>query len=152
MSTRCQSRSKRDISINASIMRLRPEIYDEAKRIVHEVIEQMHQQFQSIIHLIMVVNLLSYYRNGGYTDESNRQRSERIISVEGAYNVRDLGGYTTKDGERQLGNRSIVRTAVHKLSGESRTHLTDRGIVNVIDLRHAKKWKKRRTYLQKTSV
>lgn len=63
---------------------------------------------------------------------------ERVLSVEGAYNVRDLGGYATKDGRTTNWGTFYRADGLHRLSGESRTDLTGRGIFNVIDLRHAK--------------
>ena len=63
---------------------------------------------------------------------------ERVFSVEGAYNVRDLGGYATKDGRTTNWGTFYRADGLHRLSGESRTDLTGRGIFNVIDLRHAK--------------
>lgn len=64
--------------------------------------------------------------------------SDRIISVEGAYNVRDLGGYTTKNGTTTTWGVFYRADGLHKLSESSRTLLTDRDIAHVIDLRHAR--------------
>ena len=59
----------------------------------------------------------------------------RGIPVEGAYNVRDLGGYATSDG-RQTRWRTLFRAAdIHALSPSAQSTLTDAGVRNVIDLR-----------------
>ncbi len=59
----------------------------------------------------------------------------RSIPVEGAYNVRDLGGYATADG-RQTRWRTLFRAAdIHALSPSAQSTLTDAGVKHVIDLR-----------------
>ena len=59
----------------------------------------------------------------------------RAIPVEGAYNVRDLGGYETADG-RQVRWRTLFRAAdIHALSPSAQATLIDAGVRTVIDLR-----------------
>ena len=59
----------------------------------------------------------------------------RAIPVEGAYNVRDLGGYETADG-RQTRWRTLFRAAdIHALSPSDQSTLIDAGVRTVIDLR-----------------
>ena len=59
----------------------------------------------------------------------------RSIPVEGAYNVRDLGGYATMDGG-QTRWRTLFRAAdIHALSPSAQATLTDAGVKHVIDLR-----------------
>ena len=59
----------------------------------------------------------------------------RAIPVEGAYNVRDLGGYDTADG-RQVRWRTLFRAAdIHALTPAARATLIDAGVRTVIDLR-----------------
>ncbi len=59
----------------------------------------------------------------------------RAIPVEGAFNVRDLGGYETADG-KQVRWRTLFRAAdIHALSPSAQATLTDAGVTNVIDLR-----------------
>ncbi len=59
----------------------------------------------------------------------------RRIPVEGAFNVRDLGGYATVDGG-QTRWRTLFRAAdIHALSRSAQATLTDAGVRNVIDLR-----------------
>ena len=59
----------------------------------------------------------------------------RGISLKGAYNVRDLGGYDTADG-RQTRWRTLFRAAdIHALSSSDQSTLIDAGVKTVIDLR-----------------
>ena len=59
----------------------------------------------------------------------------RSIPVEGAHNVRDLGGYATMDGG-QTRWRTLFRAAdIHALSPSAQAALTDAGVKHVIDLR-----------------
>ena len=59
----------------------------------------------------------------------------RAIAVEGASNVRDLGGYETSDG-RQTRWRALFRAAdIHHLSPSAQSTLIDAGVRTVIDLR-----------------
>ncbi|WP_235886361.1 tyrosine-protein phosphatase [Paenibacillus cymbidii] len=61
----------------------------------------------------------------------------RVLPVEGAFNVRDLGGYATKDGGTTRWGAFLRADGLHKLSDDSRTALIGRGVGTVIDLRHA---------------
>ena len=59
----------------------------------------------------------------------------RAVPLEGAYNVRDLGGYETADG-RQVRWRTLFRAAdIHALSPSDQSTLIDIGVGTVIDLR-----------------
>ena len=59
----------------------------------------------------------------------------RHLDIDGAYNVRDLGGYPTSDG-RQTRWKTFVRAAsLHALPPASQSALIDYGIRTVIDLR-----------------
>ena len=59
----------------------------------------------------------------------------RAIPVEGAHNVRDLGGYETADG-RQIRWRTLFRAAdIHALTPAAQSTLIDAGVRTVIDLR-----------------
>ena len=61
--------------------------------------------------------------------------TRRSIPVEGAHNVRDLGGYATMDGG-QTRWRTLFRAAdIHALSPSAQATLTDAGVKHVIDLR-----------------
>ncbi len=62
---------------------------------------------------------------------------ERLIALEGAHNVRDLGGYRTTNGGLTRW-RSILRgDALHGLSEADIDTLLDNGLTTVIDLRNA---------------
>ena len=59
----------------------------------------------------------------------------RRLKLEGAYNVRDLGGYATHDG-RQTRWRTLLRAdELHRLAPMSQTGIIDYGVRTVIDLR-----------------
>ncbi|WP_105438401.1 tyrosine-protein phosphatase [Neorhizobium sp. T25_13] len=62
---------------------------------------------------------------------------ERLIALEGAHNVRDLGGYRITNGSLTRW-RSILRgDALHRLSAADIETLLDNGLATVIDLRNA---------------
>ena len=59
----------------------------------------------------------------------------RHLDIDGAYNVRDLGGYPTSDG-RQTRWKTFIRAAsLHALQPRAQAALIDYGIRTVIDLR-----------------
>jgi len=59
----------------------------------------------------------------------------RHIAVEGTFNIRDLGGYITENGETQW--RRVLRAdGLHRLDAEGVAVLLDEGVSTVIDLRH----------------
>lgn len=63
------------------------------------------------------------------------QTYDRLIALDGAHNVRDLGGYETANGGLTRW-RSILRgDALHGLSGTDMDRLLDHGLTTVIDLR-----------------
>jgi protein-tyrosine phosphatase len=68
---------------------------------------------------------------------SNSQNSapQRHISLEGAYNVRDVGGYPTKHGKRTRWNTLFRADGLHALTHEDQRRLLDRDIRKIIDLR-----------------
>ena len=59
----------------------------------------------------------------------------RQIKVEGAYNIRDLGGYQTKDGRYTKWRRMIRADNTDQLPRKSREELKKYGVSVVIDLR-----------------
>lgn len=62
---------------------------------------------------------------------------DRLIALQGAHNVRDLGGYATADGGLTRW-RSILRgDALHGLSPADMDDLLRHGLTTVIDLRNA---------------
>ncbi|SFJ55195.1 protein-tyrosine phosphatase [Paenibacillus sp. UNC496MF] len=62
---------------------------------------------------------------------------QRVLRLEGAYNVRDLGGYETKDGSMTRWGLLYRADNLHALSEGSRQELVKRGIATVIDLRYS---------------
>ncbi len=60
---------------------------------------------------------------------------QRHLNLEGAYNIRDIGGYPTSDG-RCTRWKTLLRTdSLHKLPPESQAFLIEYGVCTVIDLR-----------------
>src|SRR4051794_18617227 len=59
----------------------------------------------------------------------------RNLTVEGAYNVRDMGGYPTTDGHSTRWNIFIRAGNLDKVSPDGCQYLNDYGLKTVIDLR-----------------
>ena len=64
---------------------------------------------------------------------------KRRLEIEGAYNVRDLGGYCTGNGCRTRWQRFLRADSLHQLSPSAQTALLDYGVRTVIDLRRTSK-------------
>ncbi len=63
------------------------------------------------------------------------ENHSRAIELEGGYNFRDLGGYTTKDG-RQIAWRKLFRSGkLNELTQTDRNRVMDLGIKSVVDFR-----------------
>ena len=63
-------------------------------------------------------------------------RQRRLI-LEGAYNVRDIGGYVTVDGRRTRWRTLLRGDSLHRLSTADQATLLDCGVRTIIDLRAA---------------
>jgi len=61
----------------------------------------------------------------------------RHIALEGAYNIRDLGGYATAQGTQTAWRRFLRADSPHALSEAGQTALQAEGLGTVIDLRTA---------------
>lgn len=62
-------------------------------------------------------------------------KPSRQIEIAGAYNLRDIGGYTTSD-QRRTRWRTLLRSAsLHRLTLDSWRTLRDHGVRTIIDLR-----------------
>jgi protein-tyrosine phosphatase len=60
---------------------------------------------------------------------------ERQLRLEGAYNVRDVGGYLTDDGRITRWRRLLRADGMHRLTEEAQRTLLDTGLRTIIDLR-----------------
>lgn len=61
---------------------------------------------------------------------------QRHLPLEGVYNLRDVGGYTTQDGGMIRWRTFLRADALHKLTPAAQQALIDYGVRTVIDLRH----------------
>ncbi|MCS6938644.1 MAG: tyrosine-protein phosphatase [Roseiflexaceae bacterium] len=59
----------------------------------------------------------------------------RHIRLEGAHNVRDVGGYPTLDGRMTQWRRLLRADSLHRLTAEDQQRLRDYGVRTIIDLR-----------------
>jgi protein-tyrosine phosphatase len=60
----------------------------------------------------------------------------RDITLEGACNVRDLGGYPTASGQETAWRKVLRADSLHKLTAADRQELIDLGVSQMIDLRY----------------
>lgn len=60
---------------------------------------------------------------------------ERILSLQGGYNFRELGGYETKNGLKVKNNRLLRASALENLTEEDLIYLHKYGVDTVIDFR-----------------
>lgn len=78
---------------------------------------------------------------------------DRLLKLDGAFNVRDIGGYTTSDGRSVQSGRLFRADGLHKLSEQDQALLLGRGIQTVIDLRHEHELlQKRNVFADSTAV
>ena len=63
--------------------------------------------------------------------------TRRHLDLEGAYNIRDIGGYRTKDGRLTRWNTLLRAGSLHRLPPSSQAALIGYGVRTVIDLRTA---------------
>ena len=61
----------------------------------------------------------------------------RHLPLEGAYNVRDIGGYETQDGRTTRWRTLFRADSLHRLTSASQTTLLDYGLRTVLDLRRS---------------
>jgi protein-tyrosine phosphatase len=59
----------------------------------------------------------------------------RRVKISGTYNVRDIGGYPTKDGKFTQRGKYYRADSIHQLPVESRKLLLEKGINLIVDLR-----------------
>jgi protein-tyrosine phosphatase len=60
---------------------------------------------------------------------------QRHIPLEGAHNVRDVGGYPTLDGRMTQWRRLLRADSLHRLTAEDQQRLRNYGVRTIIDLR-----------------
>lgn len=64
------------------------------------------------------------------------QTGQRHLPLEGSYNIRDVGGYTTGDGGTTRWRTFLRADSLHRLTPVGQQELIDYGVRTVIDLRH----------------
>ena len=62
-------------------------------------------------------------------------RATRHLDLEGAYNIRDIGGYETIDGRRTRPRTLFRSDSLHNLTPDSQRALVSEGLRTVVDLR-----------------
>jgi protein-tyrosine phosphatase len=67
----------------------------------------------------------------------NDSESKRHIPLEGAYNMRDAGGYPTQDGGRVRWRTLWRADSLHDLTVADQARLRELGVRTIVDLRHA---------------
>ena len=65
-------------------------------------------------------------------------RASRHLDLEGAYNIRDIGGYETVDGRRTRPRTLFRSDSLHNLTPDSQSALVSEGLRTVVDLRVTK--------------
>lgn len=61
---------------------------------------------------------------------------DRLLRLEGAYNVRDIGGYQAMDGRSVQRGRFLRADGLHRLTAQDQDTIIGYGIDTIIDLRH----------------
>ena len=83
---------------------------------------------------------------------SEELRQRQHLDLEGAYNIRDLGGYSTCDGGTIRWNMFLRADGLQNLTPESQAALVDYGVRTVIDLRNTSEIEKNPDVFEKSSV
>jgi protein-tyrosine phosphatase len=66
------------------------------------------------------------------------------LDLEGAYNIRDIGGYPTRDGRTTRWKTLLRADSLHRLPPKSQSALIDYGLRTVIDLRRTEEVRRER--------
>jgi protein-tyrosine phosphatase len=69
------------------------------------------------------------------TDSVSGSARERRVALAGAYNLRDLGGYPTRDGGVTRWGRFFRSDALHELTDSDVATFMGLGVVQIVDLR-----------------
>lgn len=67
---------------------------------------------------------------------SSTDTFERRVPLEGAYNLRDLGGYAAANGLATRWGRFYRADGLHKLTARDQEAILARGVSKIVDLRH----------------
>ncbi|MCR2803528.1 tyrosine-protein phosphatase [Paenibacillus soyae] len=69
---------------------------------------------------------------------------KRLLRLEGAYNVRDIGGYAAAEGLAVQKGRFLRADGLHRLTDRDQDAIIGLGVRTVIDLRHARELAEKR--------
>jgi protein-tyrosine phosphatase len=76
------------------------------------------------------------------TTNIQESQKNRVIKLDGAYNMRDLGGYETKDGQVTKWGRFFRADGLHKLTEADQRYVLDQQVKLIVDLRHTQELEK----------
>jgi protein-tyrosine phosphatase len=62
--------------------------------------------------------------------------ASRHLPLDGTYNVRDIGGYTTRPGRRTRWRTLLRADSLHRLTAPAQAELLACGVRTIVDLRH----------------
>lgn len=75
---------------------------------------------------------------------TSAESNKRLLRLEGAYNVRDIGGYITTEGHAVQRGRFLRADGLHRLTEGDQEMILGLGVRTIIDLRHAKELAEKR--------
>lgn len=76
------------------------------------------------------------------TTNIQETHKNRVIKLDGAYNMRDLGGYETTDGQITKWGRIFRADGLNKLTDADQRYILDQNVALIIDLRHTQELEK----------
>ncbi|WP_336771258.1 tyrosine-protein phosphatase [Paenibacillus sp. MMO-58] len=76
------------------------------------------------------------------TTNIQHPQMNRVVKLEGAYNMRDLGGYETNDGQITQWGRLYRADGLHRLTDADQRLIMDRNVRLIVDLRHEQELEK----------
>jgi protein-tyrosine phosphatase len=87
-------------------------------------------------------NLIDHRYARAMTAIQSDPHTARVLSLEGAHNIRDLGGLETRQNSRTVSGRFLRADSLHDLSVGAQMMLLESGLRTVIDLRSPKEFER----------
>ncbi|MCA0756400.1 tyrosine-protein phosphatase [Paenibacillus sp. N4] len=75
---------------------------------------------------------------------TSTESNKRLLKLQGAYNVRDIGGYAAAGGQTVQSGRFLRADGLHRLTEYDQDLILGAGVRTVIDLRHARELAEKR--------